>query len=171
MGNQKTISMEKLLILILHFWQFLQKDRHQFITHFQTVMLLGIFILNLIAFSNGKGDENYSIILSGDTIINSKTYHKLTTPLCKNLFSTGTCGGKTTGYKGAIREDKAQLKVFYTFQLPTRPKNYFTILIWMLRTLWKDIFSLLVCQQQIYVISIDSVLVGSTYRIPKMENK
>ena len=34
----------------------------------------------LYCFANGTGDENYSITISGDTLINSQTYHKLTTP-------------------------------------------------------------------------------------------
>lgn len=70
------------------------------------------FHIQAYCFQNGDGDENYSIILLGDTIINSQSYHKLTTPFVES-YSTGSCGATQTGYKGAIRQDSAAKKVFY----------------------------------------------------------
>ncbi len=52
-------------------------------------------------FANGTADEYYSITISGDTIIGSQTYHKLSTPFVQS-FSTGNCGGSPMGYRGAI---------------------------------------------------------------------
>src|SRR5947207_1265722 len=58
-------------------------------------------------------DNNYSIIISGDTVINSQTYHQLNIFYVQDI-STGTCApGVPTGYKGAIRQDTANKKVFY----------------------------------------------------------
>lgn len=61
----------------------------------------------------GSGEfSEYSIMFSGDTIINSTIYHKLRTPFV-NTYPTNICGSPLTGYKGAIRQDIANKKVFY----------------------------------------------------------
>lgn len=57
--------------------------------------------------------ENYSLLISGDTIIGSKTYHKLVTPYVQYSLS-GLCSQHSSpGYKGAIRQDIDNKKVFF----------------------------------------------------------
>jgi len=55
----------------------------------------------------GNSNENYSITISGDTIIQSQTYHKLIIPFVKSNNS-GVCDFTTIGYKGAFRQDKTK---------------------------------------------------------------
>jgi hypothetical protein len=59
----------------------------------------------------GTSDENYSIIISGDTIISGKTYQILTIPFAQS-FTSGECDHIMVGYKGAIRHDNVLKKVF-----------------------------------------------------------
>jgi hypothetical protein len=94
-------------------------------------------------------DENYSIIISGDTLINGLLYHNLTIV-------------NPAGYKGAIRQDTLNRKVFiippaaateellydFTMQVGDTVKGYIEN---YLNT--KDI-----------VENIDTVLVGNNYR-------
>ena len=112
-------------------------------------------------FANGTADEYYSITFSGDTIIGSQTYHKLSTPFVQS-YSTGTCGGYPTGFRGAIREDTAARKIFFvppsesteqllydfTMQVGDTVRGFTASFAWP-----ADI-----------VQSIDSILVGTTYR-------
>jgi hypothetical protein len=60
----------------------------------------------------GNSNENYSITISGDTIIQSQTYQKLIIPFVKSNNS-GVCDFTTIGYKGAFRQDKINKKVFF----------------------------------------------------------
>lgn len=154
--------MEKLLILIFTLLTGFAKGQTSVYHSFPDSNAAWNFHFESYCFSKGKGDENYSIILSGDTIINSKTYHKLTTPYVKS-FSTGTCGGKTTGYKGAIREEKAIKKVFYVSTTDTIEKLLYDFNMNVGDTVKGYIQSFSLPTADI-VISIDSVLVGSTYR-------
>lgn len=110
-------------------------------------------------FMNGTGDENYSITISGDTLISSQTYHKLTTPYVES-FSTGTCGGISTGYKGAIREDTLNRKVFFIPPTDTTEQLLYDFTMQVGDTVkgYIETFNVDIVQ------SIDSVLVGNNYR-------
>lgn len=60
----------------------------------------------------GSIDSYYSFTLTGDTIINSQTYHKLEIPFVQSI-ALGSCTPSIfSGYKGAIRQDTAMRKVF-----------------------------------------------------------
>jgi hypothetical protein len=59
----------------------------------------------------GEYDENYSIIISGDTIINSILYHKLMTPFVQSSGKSKVTWIES-GYKGAFRQDITSKKVF-----------------------------------------------------------
>jgi len=112
-------------------------------------------------FANGNADETYSIMLTSDTLINNVTYRKLTIPYVQSM-STGTCGGYTSGYKGAIRQDSSTKTVYivppsnnteqllydFTLQVGDTVSGYIENSIGSLDT----------------VQSIDSILVGNTYR-------
>jgi hypothetical protein len=104
--------------------------------------------------------EQYSITITGDTLINSRTYHKLTIPNVVKSYNTTYCGNTTSGYRGAIRQDIANKKVFFV-----RPSDNLERLLydfnmqvgdtvpWFEHIIKPDI-----------VQSIDSVLVGGSYR-------
>lgn len=113
-------------------------------------------------FMNGTGNEDYSIIISGDTLINNQTYHKLTTPYVLS-YSTGTCGGITTGYKGAIRQDTTNKKVFFIPPADTTEKLLYDFTMQVGDTV-KGYIGENALPQDIIVQSIDSVLAGSNYR-------
>jgi len=113
-------------------------------------------------FSNGNGDESYSISISGDTLINSLTYQKLITQF-KISFSTGTCFGPAIGYKGAIREDTANRKIFFVPPSQNTEQLLYDFTMQVGDTVGGYIESQVIVSPDV-VQSIDSVLVGSTYR-------
>lgn len=105
--------------------------------------------------------DDYSIIIPGDTTINSTTYHKLFIPYIQH--SPASCpASETAGYKGGIREDVVSKKVYiippsgsseqllydFSMQVGDTLKGYLT-------NGWSIPHK---------VTSIDSVLVGSSYR-------
>jgi len=107
-------------------------------------------------------NSEYSIVMSGDTLINSIVYHKVNTPYVMS-YSTGTCGSSASaGYKGAIRQEVSNRKVFiippstaveqllydFTLQVGDTVKGYIATSF-----VPPDI-----------VQKIDSVLIVSTYR-------
>jgi len=109
----------------------------------------------------GTANQDYSIMISGDTLINSQTYHKLTTPFVQS-FSTGTCDEILTGYKGAIRQDTTNRKVFY---IP--PNNLTEQLLYDFNMQVGDTVQGYIegyAYEPDIVQSIDSVLVGNNYR-------
>lgn len=114
-------------------------------------------------FASGTGDEYYSIAISGDTVIASQTYHKLTTPYVES-YSTGTCGGINTGYKGAVREDVLNKKVYYYHPSASSEELLYDFNMQVGDTLKgfiaNDPFGVPLDTVQ----EIDSVLVGATYR-------
>lgn len=112
-------------------------------------------------FSNGTADEYYSITISGDTLINSQAYHKLTTPYVQS-FSTGTCGGISTSYKGAIRQDTTNRKVFFVPPSSNTEQLLYDFTMQVGDTVRG--YTAPITTQPDTVQSIDSVLVGSTYR-------
>lgn len=112
-------------------------------------------------FSMGDGNDYYSINFSGDTLINSQTYHKLTTPFVET-YSTGSCSGTLTGYKGAIRQDITAKKVFIVPPTETTEELLYDFNMQVGDTVKGYIATIYPPADT--VISIDSVLVGSTYR-------
>lgn len=115
----------------------------------------------LYCFANGTADEYYSITISGDTVINSQTYHKLSTPYVRS-FSTGICGGLAAGYKGAIRQDTANKKVFFVPPVSNAEQLLYDFTLKVGDTV-KGYTETNAAPTDV-VKSIDSVLVGNTYR-------
>lgn len=112
-------------------------------------------------FANGIGDQYYSITISGDTLINSQSYHKLSTPFVQS-FSTGFCGGVDIGYKGAIRQDTLNRKVFF---IP--PSNNTEQLLYDFNMQVGDTVEGIIeslSSPKDTVQSIDSVLIDGSYR-------
>jgi hypothetical protein len=102
--------------------------------------------------------ETYSIVMSGDTTINSKIYHKLYTPAVIKSNPTTSCGGQSPGYKGAIREDTLLKKVFIAWDTTEILLYDFNMQV---GDTVKGLTEISSCPDT--VISIDSVLVGSNY--------
>lgn len=114
-----------------------------------------------MCFMGGFSSEDYSIIISGDTIINNQTYHKLTTPWVE-VVSTGGCTQQNfSGYKGAIRQDTSGKKVF--FVPPSESEEHllydFTMEVGDTVRGYLQIFN----SPTDIVTEIDSVLVGDNY--------
>lgn len=102
----------------------------------------------------GEHNEKYSYTLSGDTLIGNQTYHKLSRPYARAVG--------LIGYWGAIRQDIAAKKVYYIAPSETTEHLLYdfsmqvgdTVKGYTQRAEFEDDT----------VISIDSVLVGNSYR-------
>ncbi|HEX7414522.1 MAG TPA: T9SS type A sorting domain-containing protein [Bacteroidia bacterium] len=103
-------------------------------------------------------DEYYSITISGDTLISSKTYHKLFTPFVQIIPST--CASLLIGYQGAIRQDTLAKKVFIVPPTNTSEQLLYDFTMQVGDTVKGFLEPSLHPDK---VQSIDSVLVGSTY--------
>jgi hypothetical protein len=102
--------------------------------------------------------QSYSYVLSGDTIINAVTYHKLNIP-----FVQTTCSGfHTAGYQGCIRQDTSIKKVFFISPNETTEELLYDFNLQVGDTVHGVIQSW--TGQLDTVVSIDSVLIGSDYR-------
>jgi len=105
------------------------------------------------------GSQDYTIIITGDTVINTSAYHKLYIPFIQSI---GLPCGEHLGYKGAFRQDTILKKVYI---IPTNQTS---------EQLWYDfnlqtgdtIKGFLAFWWPYYnnvVINIDSVLVGNSF--------
>ena len=119
------------------------------------------FNLKANCFANGSANENYSIAISGDTTINSQIYNKLYTPFVVS-FSTGTCGGILNGYKGAIRQDLTSQKVYFIPPQDTSELILYDFTLQVGDTVRGQTHNLNF--QKDTIISIDSVLIGNSFR-------
>ena len=106
--------------------------------------------------------ENYSIIISGDTIINNQTYHKLFVPFVQKLVNDSSSTINTAGYQGAIRQDTLNKKVNIILPFTSSEQLLYDFAMQVGDTL-KGIIKPEIGSIDT-VISIDSVLVGSSYR-------
>jgi hypothetical protein len=113
-------------------------------------------------FQNGSGNEDYSIMLAGDTIVNGLTYHQLFIPYVRSM-STGTCGYGPVGYSGAIREDVLQKKVYYLLAGQSVEKLLYDFNLSIGDTV-KGFLAENVFGTTLIVQGIDSILIGSNYR-------
>jgi hypothetical protein len=111
--------MKQILFFVLLLFHVLSAEGQSSIYHpFPDSNAAWNFNFSDYCFSNGTGNENYSIILSGDTSINKRSYHILAVPFIQS-FSTGSCTGNvSTGYNGAIRQDIKNKKC-----ITSRPKT------------------------------------------------
>ena len=153
--------MKKLLLLIAIISALSTKAQTTVYHPFPDSNAIWNFHLYLYCFSNGTADEYYSITFSGDTLISNQTYHKLSTPFVQS-FSTGTCGEINTGYKGAIRQDAANKKVFYIPPAESTEQLIYDFNMQVGDTV-RGFIETNAFPTDI-VQSIDSVLVGNTYR-------
>ncbi len=107
--------------------------------------------------------NNFSITISGDTIISSQTYHKLLKPFFTQFSNSTSCtGGESVGYLGAFRQETINKKVFFI-----QPYDSLEMLLYDFNMQVGDTVKGYIEQfasQKDTVISIDSILVGSDYR-------
>ncbi len=154
--------MKRLLLITFLFIAQFAKGQSTIYHAFPDSNAIWNFNFGMYCFFNGTADDYYSITISGDTLINSQTYHKLTTPYIQS-YSTGNCAGAVaTGYKGAIRQDTTNRKVFF---IP--PSNNTEELLYDFTMQVGDTVSGYTETQAMppdIVQSVDSVLVGNTYR-------
>lgn len=103
---------------------------------------------------------DYSIYITGDTIINNVIYKKLYTPFVAAGPNPNNCPLPDSGYQGAIREDAIAKKVFIFPKYGMNEKLYFDFN-------WEagdTIYGALGYSFQDTIVSVDSVLVGNSYR-------
>jgi hypothetical protein len=107
--------------------------------------------------------NTFSITISGDTTISGQNYHKLTRPFYTHFSNSTTCsGGEAIGYRGAYREETLNKKVYFV-----QPSNSSEMLLYDFNLQVGDTIRGCIespAVQKDTVISIDSVLVGSSYR-------
>lgn len=106
------------------------------------------------------GDIDYSIVTAGDTIIEDVNYTILKTPSA-NDYSTGNCSDSMVGYKGAIRHDIENKSVYIVPPNQTEEQLLYDFNLEVGDTITGY---LAIGWEGIVVESIDSVLVGSSYR-------
>ena len=106
------------------------------------------------------GSQNYSILVTGDTIINDTVYHKLNIPYIQSFDSP--CG-ESVGYKGAFRQDTILKKVYFIPPSQNSEELLYDFNLQVGDTLKGYLATLLLGSYDV-VASIDSVLVGSSFR-------
>ncbi|HKR05306.1 MAG TPA: T9SS type A sorting domain-containing protein [Bacteroidia bacterium] len=154
--------MKKLLLLIATLTTMTAKSQTAVYHPFPDSSAIWNFHYVSYCFPLGTIDNYYSITVSGDTVINSQTYHKLNTPYVQD-FSTGTCGGGIpNGYKGAIRQDTTNKKVFYVPPSGSMEELLYDFNMQVGDTVKGFLESMAFPKDTIQ--SIDSVLVGNDYR-------
>ncbi len=156
----KTTMMKKHLLICLLLLKLSANCQTSFYHSFPSNNAIWNFHYSMYCFANGWGEEDYSITFSGDTLINSQTYQKLTTPFVQS--SSVGCGGNSSGYKGAIRQDTSVKKVFYVPPTDTIEQLLYDFTMEVGDTVRGYIEGF--AFQPDIVQSIDSVLVGNTYR-------
>jgi hypothetical protein len=106
-------------------------------------------------------NDYYSILIQGDTLINGIVYQKLTTPFIQSFMKSGT-SNIIAGYKGAIRQDTSNRKVFFIPPASVTEQLLYDFTMHAGDTVRGYIESNL--NPKDIVESVDSVLVGSNYR-------
>ncbi len=120
-----------------------------------------VWNINMIANCAPRGWEfdYYSVRISGDTILNSEVYHKLSISFIQHS-ATDFCS-EALGYQGAIRQDTSLKKVFYFPPTDTIEHLLYDFNMQVGDTVRGFLHSY---QNDDVVQSIDSVLVGGNYR-------
>lgn len=107
--------------------------------------------------SSDNGSQDYSIIITGDTVINATVYHKLNIPYISSL---GSPSGEHIGYKGAFRQDTILKKLFIIPNSQNSEQIFYDFNLQVGDTLKGYLSSLFIDN---IVVSIDSVLVGNSF--------
>jgi hypothetical protein len=151
--------MKKTLLLSILAYSFTLIAQTNTYHPFPTSNAVWNFGVYAICLTSGSASERYSIILDGDTAINNLQYKKLHTPFI-DRNNTGTCNITNSGYRGAIREDVPNKKVFYIKPQETAEQLLYDFTL----AVGDSIKGVLDMGMGDTVIAIDSVLVGNNYR-------
>lgn len=120
---------------------------------------------NYFYWSNSDGltleNDYYSIIISGDTIINNQSYHKLFIPYVRNYLH-GSSQTILSGYKGCIRQDKVKKLVFIVPPTKNTEEILYDFSLHVGDTLKSFIDP--VSGFSNIVISTDSIIIGGSFR-------
>lgn len=115
-----------------------------------------------------KGKDLFSIIYAGDTLIGNQSYHKLTISGVQIISASQTnalqCWNSTTGYKGAIRQDINNKKVFIVPPSSSSEQLLYDFNMTVGDTLKGYLAPTNPLSKPDIVQTIDSILIGSTYR-------
>jgi len=108
---------------------------------------------------------HYSYVFGNDTVIASRSYHKIMIPFAINISSV-PCGSYVpVGYQGAIRQDTTTEKVYFVEQYSTTEQLLYDFNLHVGDTLKYGISKWAPCAQYPdTVTTIDSILIGNTYR-------
>lgn len=108
----------------------------------------------------GGAWEYYSYYISGDTSINNEIYHKISTPFV-STYNLGYCPQlHFPGYKGAIRQDIPNKKVYFIPPLSSTENLLYDFTM----EIGDTVPGFITSYSDDIVISIDSVFVGDDYR-------
>ena len=108
-------------------------------------------------------DNTYSLSVEGDTVISSQTYHKLIVPLLQTTASACVGSSSTFNiYEGCTRQDVSMKKVFYIYPGSSMEELLYDFNMQVGDTVKGHLETYAYPVDT--VISIDSVLVGDSYR-------
>lgn len=157
----RNLTMKKLLIIILALAAQLTNAQTTFYHKFpDSAAIWNYHFYGCIYFGNTV-IENYSIILTGDTIINNLNYNKLNINFIQANYPN-SCGA-TIGYKGAIRQDTLAKKVYIVPPAQTSEQLFYDFTLQVGDTVKGYIAKHSDWYTEL-VISIDSVLIGNSFR-------
>jgi len=115
-----------------------------------------------MCFMGGFLFEDYSLAITGDTTINSQTYHKLTTPFIELYISGGCTQQNFPGYQGAFRQDIPNRKVFFVPPAQSTELLLYDFTMEAGDTIKGYLATFFSASDT--VVGIDSVLIGDDYR-------
>src|SRR5690554_4177613 len=108
-------------------------------------------------------DEQYSILMDGDSLINNIKYNKLSIPyMLSNTIGCNETSIVTAAYKGAVRVDSVNKKVFYVPPTKNSEELLYDFTLEVGDTIKGYLYSN--SSAPTIVQAIDSVVVGSNYR-------
>ena len=111
-------------------------------------------------------EADFSIIIAGDTTINGFLYKKLYSPFVSAGPNPNNCPLPDTGYQGVIRQDILNKKVYVIPKYTTTEQLYFDFNYSVNDTITGFLSSYFFIVQ-----SVDSVLIGNSYRKKWMLNQ
>jgi len=113
--------------------------------------------------TGGPYDYYYSVTMPGDTLINSKDYHKLSV-FYATPNGVGTCAAGLVGYQGSVREDTTLRMVFFIPPSGSVEELLYDFNMQVGDTMRGYLTKFVPMGYRDYVQSIDSIMVGNSYR-------
>jgi hypothetical protein len=109
----------------------------------------------------GMDNGWYSIVSGSDTTIQVQTYHRVHIPFIQT-YPFGTCVLATSGYNGAFRNDMVNSRVYFVAPYDTSESLLYDF-NWQAGDTLTGFFARYLLGQDT-ILSVDSVLVGTSYR-------